>query len=75
MANFIKQIVEKLKAKRKAELKAMANNLYQMKEYEGEMWLTFDDELIMPTRFVNGDPILVLRLIREAYIEREEAEL
>lgn len=75
MTNLIQRWKEHLKAKRKKELKERAEELYQMKEHEGEMWITFNYELIMPTRFVNGDPIHVLRQIRAAYIERKEDEL
>lgn len=75
MTNLIQGWKEHLKAKREKELKERAEELYQMKEHEGEMWITFADELIMPTRFIDGDPIQVLRQIRAAYIERKEDEL
>lgn len=75
MTNLIQRWKEHLKAKREKELKERADELYQMKEHEGEMWITFDGELIMPTRFIDGDPIQVLRQIRAAYIERKEDEL
>lgn len=75
MTNLIQRWKEHLKAKRKKELEERAEELYQMKEHEGEMWITFADELIMPTRFIDGDPIQVLRQIREGYIERKEDEL
>lgn len=75
MTNLIQRWKEHLKAKREKELEERADELYQMKEHEGEMWITFGGELIMPTRFINGDPIQVLRQIRAAYIERKEDEL
>lgn len=75
MTNLIQRWKEHLKAKREKELEERAEELYQMKEHEGEMWITFNCELIMPTRFINGDPIQVLRQIRAAYIERKEDEL
>lgn len=75
MTNLIQRWKEHLKAKREKELEERAEELYQMKEHEGEMWITFGGELIMPTRFINGDPIQVLRQIRAAYIERKEDEV
>ena len=75
MTNLIKRWKEYLKTKREKELEERAEELYQMKEHEGEMWITFDGELIMPTRFIDGDPIQVLRQIRAAYVERKEDEL
>lgn len=70
MTNLIQQWKEHLKAKREKELEERAEELYQMKEHEGEMWITFADELIIPTKFIDGDPIQVLRQIRAAYIIR-----
>ena len=70
MTNLIQQWKEHLKAKREKELEKRAEELYQMKEHEGEMWITFADELIMPIKFIDGDPIQVLRKIRAAYIIR-----
>ena len=70
MANLIQKWKKHLKAKREKELEERAEELYQMKEHEGEMWITFADELIMPIKFIDGDPIQVLRQIRAAYIIR-----
>ena len=70
MTNLIQQWKEHLKAKREKELEESAEELYQMKEHEGEMWITFADDLIMPIKFIDGDPIQVLRKIRAAYIIR-----
>lgn len=70
MTNLIKKWKKHLKAKREKELEERAEELYQMKEHEGEMWITFADELIMPIKFIDGDPIQVLRQIRAAYIIR-----
>ena len=75
MTNLIQRWKEHLKAKRKKELEERAEELFQLCEHEGEMWITFGGELIMPTRFIDGDPIQVLRQIRVAYIERKEDEL
>lgn len=70
MTNLIQKWKKHLKAKREKELEERAEELYQMKEHEGEMWITFADELIMPIKFIDGDPIQVLRQIRAAYIIR-----
>ena len=43
MTNLIQQWKEHLKAKREKELEERAEELYQMKEHEGEMWITFAD--------------------------------
>lgn len=70
MTNLIQKWKKHLKSKREKELEERAEELYQMKEHEGEMWITFADELIMPIKFIDGDPIQVLRQIRAAYIIR-----
>lgn len=71
MANLIQRLKEHLKAKREKELKERAEELFQLCEHEGEMWLTYDGYLVLPTRYINLDPILLVRLMRQAYIDGE----
>lgn len=70
MANLIEQFKENLRVKREKELVARAKDLYQIKEYDGETWLTFNDVLILPTSMIQGDIIMVLNQMRASYVER-----
>ena len=75
MTNLIQRWKEHQRVKREKELKERAEELFQLCEHEGEMWMTYNGYLVLPTRYINGDPIQVLRQIRAAYIERKEDEL
>lgn len=70
MANLIEQLKTNLRVKREKELVARAKDLYQIKEYDGETWLTFNDVLILPTSMIQGDIITVLNQMRASYVER-----
>jgi hypothetical protein len=71
MTNLIQRLKEHLKAKRKEELKERAEELFQLCEHKGEMWMTYDGYLVLPPRYINLDPILLVRLMRQAYINGE----
>lgn len=71
MAKLIQRLKEYLKAKKKEELKERAEELFQLCEHEGEMWMTYNGYLVLPTRYINIDPILLVRQMREAYINEE----
>jgi hypothetical protein len=71
MTNLIQRWKEHLKAKREKELEERAEELFQLCEHEGEMWLTYDGYLVLPTRYINIDPILLVRQMRQAYINEE----
>ena len=43
---------------------------YQIKEYNGEIWLTYDGELVCPCSMLNTEPVNAVETMRELYIER-----
>jgi hypothetical protein len=71
MTNLIQRWKEHQKVKREKELKERAEELFQLCEHEGEMWLTYDGYIVLPTRYINIDPILLVRQMRQAYINEE----
>ena len=48
----------------------MSEYLYQVREYQGELWLTFNDSLVCPCALLRGDITDVLVDIRSAYVTR-----
>lgn len=71
MTNLIQRWKEHQKVKREKELKERAEELFQLCEHEGEMWMTYGGYLVLPTRYINCDPILLVRQMRQAYINEE----
>ena len=69
-------IVEKFR-KSQAEKKLLedretAGTLFQIKEYDGEIWITFDGNLICPCSMLNAEPVEAVLKMRELYIKRSE---
>ena len=54
-----------------ASLVMQSNELFQIEEYAGELWLTFDARLIMPCTMLNETPIDALRKMRACYVARK----
>jgi hypothetical protein len=50
-----------------------ANSIFQIKEYEGRIWLTFCGNRVCPTEmFEQKDPVEVLNKIRDLYIKEDK---
>lgn len=47
-----------------------ASTLYQVQEYGGELWLTFDSCLICPCAMLKDLPVEAVTKMRTLYIER-----
>ena len=60
------------KAKEQAEQEA--EDLFQIAEYDGDVWLTFDDNLVCPCYMLKSDVIASLNIMRELYIKRNIKE-
>lgn len=62
---------EKKQASELASLVKQANELFQIVEYNGDMWLTFETRLMMPCAMLKDTPIDALRKMRAYYIARK----
>lgn len=51
-----------------------SKDIYQIKEYDGEIWLTYNGALICPMALFSEKPIEVLSKIRESYVKRNTTE-
>ena len=49
-----------------------AAELFQVKEYGGELWFTFNGALVLPCAMLKGEAVEVLKQIRELYVKRQE---
>ena len=66
--------VRKMKQRKERKEKylfARANEVYQVKEYMGKIWLTHNDALVCPQEMLKGDIMEVLNQIRVMYVARE----
>ena len=66
--------IRKMKQRKEREDKylfAKANEIYQVKEYMGKIWLTYNGALVCPQEMFKGDIIEVLNQIRVMYVARE----
>lgn len=68
---YIKIRKEKKREAVLASLVMQSNELFQIEEYAGELWIKYDGYLIMPCTMLNDTPIDALRKIRTCYIARK----
>ena len=53
-----------------------ANAIFQITEYSGDLWLTYNGALVCPTEMLYGDDsVKALKEIRELYVERNTTEV
>lgn len=66
----IKQWKKSFDAKKIERIEEEAKEIFQLKEYESQVWLTYRGALICPVRLIEGDTIVSLNVMRSMYIER-----
>ena len=68
---YIKIRKEKKREAVLASLVRQSNELFQIEEHSGELWVKYGGYLIMPCTMLNDTPIDALRKIRACYIARK----
>lgn len=53
-------------------IRLSACDLFQVREYEGKLWLTFSGNLICPCDMFKSEPMNSLNEIRDLYVERNK---
>lgn len=66
----IKQWKKSFDAKKIERIEEESKEIYQVKEFESQLWLTYRGALICPTKLLEGDAIASLNVMRSMYIER-----
>ena len=65
--------LENLKTRRKANkekyIKERANDIYQITEYCGRLWFTYNGSLFCPCDMMKDEPLVALNKLREGYID------
>lgn len=70
------KIYNYLFGKSKEKCEEEARQIYQIKEFNGELWITYNGALICPTDMLAGDDsVKALQEIRELYVDRNATEV
>lgn len=69
--NFIEQQRLKQKERKEKEVEKRAEEIYQVTEYDGELWFTYNGHLFCPCGLLScSDVVDEVEKIRELYIKR-----
>ena len=68
--NIIEKYFGPTEAEKKKEVIENANTLYQVCEFNGELWITYVGSLVCPCSMLKDDAVEAIRKMRELYIER-----
>ena len=49
-----------------------ASVMFQITEHDGEIWITFNGNLVCPSSMLNLEPVEAIRKMRELYIKRKD---
>jgi len=77
--NWIKDFMEGCRRRRAARLlrraKDAAEHIFQVEVYDGQLWLTYNEALVLPFSLVTKESrteecLALLNLLREYYVQR-----
>ena len=71
--DFLERIKTKRTESRKHTIEAMANDIFQITEYLGKLWFTYNGFLYCPCDMMNKQPLEALTELRNNYIARHAA--
>jgi hypothetical protein len=65
---FITKSYKKFVSERRRKV---APEIYQLREYDNKLWLTYQGGLVCPCDMLSMEPVEAVNKMRELYIERE----
>lgn len=68
--NPINKIRCRFNEKRMERLNAVAKSLYQVREVNGALWLTFQGNAVVPASMLNEDILTVIDKLRCEFVEK-----
>ena len=74
ISEFLRERKEYQQQKRIERIKKRAIEIFQITEYNGQLWFTYDNFLYCPCSMIGNEPINALSMLREQYIERKIKE-
>ena len=60
--------------KRIDRIEKRASEIFQITEYDGRLWFTYDSFLYCPCAMIGDEPVKALSTLREQYIQRKTKE-
>lgn len=60
----------KWRSSKKSDIEKRAAYIFQLRENNGEIWLTFADSLVCPATMLKDDVVKAVSEMRRMYIER-----
>lgn len=69
-----KNFIDKMLSKSKIKVEEESRYIYQIQEFDGKLWLTYNGALICPMTLFSESPIDTLNEIRILYVERNSTE-
>lgn len=70
----MRNYIEKLFSKSKGKVEEDSKYVYQIQEFDGKIWFTFNGALICPTELFKDEALSTLEVIRKLYVERNTIE-
>ena len=70
----MRNYIEKIFSKDKGKVEEDSKYVYQIQEFDGKLWLTFNGALICPTELFKDEALSTLEVIRKLYVERNTIE-
>lgn len=70
MNKIAKRIRDWRRRKERKYLEDFVKSGLQVREYEGEYWLTVRGEAVLPERFLKNDAVSTLKELRPMFVER-----
>ena len=85
MKKFVQRLRQHFAAKKHQRLVSAAESIFQIKEYEGNLWITYDGNLVMPISMLKNiildssdgtldSAIKHINTMREEFIKRNEKD-
>lgn len=73
--NWWKKATESKRAKQAKHLKEEAEMVFQVREHNNELWITYDNNLLCPASLFNGETLDIVHKLREYYIKEKLYQL
>ena len=68
--DYLRNYITKRRQSNAAKLEHIATEIFQIAEYEGQLWLTFNGYKVCPCSLLNEPPVEAVRKMRELYVKR-----
>lgn len=69
-SNYLENSKTRHKANKEKYIKERANDIYQITEYGGQLWFTYNGSLFCPCDMMKKEPLDALLDLRTSYIVR-----